>query len=104
MNTLELTKSQPNYDAVIEVNYTVEELKKVEKLRNHIQKNIEKDVRNYLEAVKVLFPYPDYIVGSGGTHIWVHRSSDKYQRIVYIGSANNCQLWQPKQAPKIVFP
>lgn len=93
-----------SYDCVIEVDYTPDELAKVEKLRKHFEKNHENDVRNHLEAVRVLFPKPDYIVGNGGTHIWVHRTSNTYQRIIYIGSVGNCEMWQPKQAPNVIFP
>lgn len=93
-----------SYECVIEVDYTADELAKVQKLRKHFEKNHENDVRNHLEAVKVLFSKPDYIVGSGGNHIWIHRTSNKYQRIIYIGSVGNCEMWQPKQKPNIIFP
>ena len=32
------------------------------------------DVRNLAPAVRQLFPEPAYLVGCGGSHIWLHRA------------------------------
>lgn len=84
------------YDAVLEADFTIEELEKVEKLRKHFAKNLENDVRNYIDAVRVLFPTPTYVSGCGGTHIWVHRADDINARFLYIGSEKNCEMWKIK--------
>ena len=34
------------------------------------------DVRDLAPDVRRLFPEPDYLVGCGGSHIWLHRAAD----------------------------
>jgi hypothetical protein len=100
-NSLSLLKE--GFGVVIEVDYTSEELEKVERLRKHFIKNPLKDVRDYFDAVKSLFPEPSYIVGSGNTHIWVNRKTDINIRLLYIGSISNCEFWTPKIEPNIIL-
>ena len=41
------------------------------------------DVRDLAPAVRRLFPEPAYLVGCGGSHIWLHRAHDA-QRLACI--------------------
>ena len=37
---------------------------------------IPSDLRDLAPAVRQLFPEPAYLVGCGGSHIWLHRTAD----------------------------
>lgn len=41
------------------------------------------DLRTLAPAVRQLFPEPAYLVGCGGSHIWLHRAADP-QRLAFI--------------------
>ena len=41
------------------------------------------DLRDLAPAVRELFSAPDYEVGCGGAHIWLHRQ-DETQRLAFI--------------------
>ncbi|MBD2716740.1 hypothetical protein IC231_16955 [Hymenobacter sp. BT646] len=41
------------------------------------------DLRDLAPAVRELFPSPDYLVGCGGAHIWLHRQGEA-QRLAFI--------------------
>ena len=41
------------------------------------------DLRDLAPAVRDLFPLPDYEVGCGGAHVWLHRAAET-QRLALI--------------------
>ena len=41
------------------------------------------DLRDLAPAVRQLFPEPAYLVGCGGSHIWLHRAHEA-QRLAFI--------------------
>ncbi|RIY12477.1 hypothetical protein D0T11_05345 [Hymenobacter rubripertinctus] len=41
------------------------------------------DLRDLAPDVRRLFPGPDYLVGCGGAHVWLHRVADS-QRLAII--------------------
>ncbi|UYZ64930.1 hypothetical protein [Hymenobacter weizhouensis] len=50
------------------------------------------DLRNLAPAVRRLFPEPAYLVGCGGAHIWLHRTTDPHRLAII------CEFNPPERA------
>ena len=80
METPELRQEQPAADAAEAVRLT--ELAQLLATTAPLP-----DLRELAPAVRQLFPEPAYQVGSGGSHIWLHRA-DESARLACILDAN----------------
>ena len=80
METPELRQEQPAADAA--------EAARLTELAQLLATTAQlPDLRDLAPQVRELFPEPDYHVGCGGSHIWLHRA-DESARLACILDAN----------------